>query len=179
MQPPTGRMCSAALTDVIKTVRPSVQRGLEPSVDAGFTAQQYASAITAIVTGPAHAVLASELKKLLGGGNAGKEVLQALVRENLVAYRPYSTWATDIDMDAFGPQQEEVVTAPTLAHLFCMRQLNLPDAPPADTVRNISRDWQRPCSTYPCPRGQVGTLQMQGLYVMHVTLQCAWQLNTW
>ncbi|KAK9829427.1 hypothetical protein WJX72_005786 [[Myrmecia] bisecta] len=90
-----------ALTDIITTVRPSVERGLEPSIDAGFTAQQ--------------------------------QVLQAMVRENLLAYRPYSTWATDIEVDAFGPKRREVVTPPTPAHLHCMRELELPDEPPADT----------------------------------------------
>ncbi|KAK9820192.1 hypothetical protein WJX72_007329 [[Myrmecia] bisecta] len=90
-----------ALTDIITTVRPSVERGLEPSIDAGFTAQQ--------------------------------QVLQAMVRENLLAYRPYSTWAIDIHTDAFGPKRKEVVTAPTPAHLHCMRELELPDEPAADT----------------------------------------------
>ena len=154
-------MCSAALTKIIKIVHRSVRLGLKPSADAGFTAQQYATAVKAITTAPAHAVLAEVLQKLLGGGTAGKEVLQAMVRDNLVAYRPYSDWAMDIDMDAFGPQRREVVTAPTPAHLFCMRQLNLPDEPPAETVRNLSRDWQRACSTYPCPGSQVGNLHMQ------------------
>ncbi|KAK9820217.1 hypothetical protein WJX72_007582 [[Myrmecia] bisecta] len=122
-----------ALTDIITTVRPSVERGLKPSPDAGWTAQHYATAVKEIIDAPWHAVPASALEDKFGSGYAGRQVLQAMMRENLVAYRPYSTWASDIDMDAFGPKRVEVVTAPTPAHLHCMRELELPDEPPADT----------------------------------------------
>ncbi len=51
----------AALQDALRTVRPSVQRGLEPKSEAGWTAQQYAAAVRAIMASPPYAVLASVL----------------------------------------------------------------------------------------------------------------------
>ena len=42
----------AALQDTLGTVRPSVERGLEPESEAGWTAQQYAAAVRAITAGP-------------------------------------------------------------------------------------------------------------------------------
>ena len=32
-------------------------------------------------------------------------------------------WARDIPMEAFGPDQQDVVTAPSATHLYCMRRL--------------------------------------------------------
>ena len=131
----------AALRDVLRTVQRSVQRGLEPKPEDGWTVQQYAAAVRAITAGPPYAVLASVLVAQYGGGSAGREVLQAMVREDLVSYRPYSDWARDLPVEAFcasdGPDRmlEEVVTAPTPAHLYCMRKLTLPDpTPPVATV---------------------------------------------
>ena len=131
----------AALEEVIKTVRPSVQRGLKPGSEAGWTVQQYAAAVRAITAGAPYAVLASVLEAELGGGDAGRQVLQAMVRGDLVACRPYSKWARDLPVGAFrasdrpNPELEEVVMAPSPAHLHCMRTLLLPNpAPPADPV---------------------------------------------
>ncbi len=131
----------AALQDTLGTVRPSVQRGLEPKSEAGWTAQQYAAAVRAITASPPYAVLDSVLVAQFGGGSAGREVLQAMVREDLVACRPYSDWARDLPEEAFcasdGPvlMLEDVVTAPTPAHLYCMRELTLPDpTPPVASV---------------------------------------------
>ena len=131
----------AALEEVLQTVRPSVQRGLEPESEAGWTDQQYAETVRAITAGAPYAVLASVLVAQFGGGSAGRQVLQAMVRNDLVAYRPYSNWARDLPVGVFrasdrpNPKLEEVVTAPSPAHLYCMRELTLPDpAPPADPV---------------------------------------------
>jgi hypothetical protein len=45
------------------------------------------------------------------------------VRANLLALRPYSPWAADIDVAAFGPRQRfTVVTAPTPLHLYLMEE---------------------------------------------------------
>ena len=127
----------AALQEVLKTVRPSVQRGLKPGSEAGWTVQQYATAVRAITAGAPYAVRASVLIAQLGGGYAGSQVLQAMVRADLVAIRPYSFWARDVPKGAFrasdGPDfmLEEVVTAPTPADLYCMRELALPDPTPS------------------------------------------------
>jgi hypothetical protein len=44
-----------------------------------------------------------------------------MVQANLLALRPYSHWAADIDAAAFGPRQRStVVTAPTPLHLYLM-----------------------------------------------------------
>jgi len=115
--------CGAALEGIIQTVRPSVLSGLEPSADAGWTAEQYAAVLDKLAVEP-HAVLASELKAEFGGGYVGAQVLQAMVRQDLVAYRPHSDWARDIAEEAFGADLEEVVTAPTPAHLYCMQRLS-------------------------------------------------------
>ena len=121
----------AALQDTLETVRPSVQRGLEPESEAGWTAQQYAAAVRAIIANPPYAVLDSVLVAQFGGGSAGREVLEAMVREDLVACRIYSEWARG----GSDPMLEDVVTAPTSTHLYCMRELTLPDpTPPVASV---------------------------------------------
>ena len=118
-------------------MRPSVRSGLKPSAGAGWTAEQYAAVLDKLAVEP-HAVLASELEAEFGGGDVGAQVLQALVRQDLVAYRPYSRWARDIAVDAFGAKLAEVVTAPTPAHLYCMQELRAElsaDMHAADKVR--------------------------------------------
>ena len=131
----------AAVRNILTSVRPRVERGLKPGREAGWTVQQYAAAVRAITAGAPYAVLASVLEEQFGGGDAGRQVLQAMVRNDLVAYRQYSEWARDLPEEAFrasdGPDAElgVVVTAPTPAHLHCMRKLTLPDpALPADQV---------------------------------------------
>ena len=105
----------AALEEVLQTVRPSVQRGLEPESEAGWTVQQYAETVQAITVFAPYAVLASVLVAQFGGGSAGRQVLQAMMRNNLVAYRPFSNWARDLPVGAFrasdrpNPELEEVV----------------------------------------------------------------------
>ena len=132
----------AAVRNILTSVRPSVEQGLWPGREAGWTIQQYAAAVRAITAGAPYAVLASVLQEEFGGGNAGRQVLQAMVRNDLVAYRPYSEWARDLPEEAFRasdgpiPKLGVVVTAPTPAHLHCMRELTLPDPMlPADPVR--------------------------------------------
>ncbi len=105
---------------------PSIQRGLNPGPKAGWNASQYCVALRAL-----SAVLASELEAEYGGGYAGSQVLQAMAREGLVAYRPYSQWARDLPAGVFRasdgpvPKLWMVVTAPTPAQLHCMRELTL------------------------------------------------------
>eukprot|EP00891_Asterochloris_glomerata_P004177 jgi/Astpho2/4177/Aster-05144 len=46
-----------------------------------------------------------------------------MVKANMLAYRTASKWARDIPKQAFGEDQERIVTAPSAAHLFSMRLL--------------------------------------------------------
>ena len=131
----------AALQGLLWIFHRHVERALTPGREAGWTGQQYAAAVRAITAGAPYAVPASVLQEEFGGGHAGWQVLQAMVRADLVAYRVHSHWARDLPEEAFrasdGPDAEltEVVTAPTPAHLHCMRALTLPDpALPADPV---------------------------------------------
>ena len=121
------------LDDIVKELRPDVMDGLNPGAKDGWTQAQYVKAVRMIVAAPANAVTAAELEDELGKGDAGKEALQAMVRANLLSYRPFSNWAQDIDRSAF-KNKLPVVTAPTAAHLVCMQELELP-APSDDTVR--------------------------------------------
>ena len=134
----------AALVDVLTSVRPSMQRALMPGPGAGWTAEQYVVAVRAITAGAPYAVLASELEAQFGGVYAGSQILQAMVHANLVAYRPYSRWARDLPVgvfrasDSLNTKLGVVVTAPTPAHLHCMRELTLPDATlPAESVQPV------------------------------------------
>ena len=131
----------AALDDILTSVRPGVERGLVPGPEAGWTAEQYGIAVRAITAGAPYAVLAAELQAQLGQGYDGSQVLQAMVHANLVAYRPYSRWARDLPVgvfrasDSLNTKLGVVVTAPTPAHLHCMRELTLPDPTlPAESV---------------------------------------------
>ena len=123
----------AALDGILKSVMPSVERGLEPGPEAGWTAEQYGVAVRAITAGAPNAVLAKELQAQLGQGHDGRQVLQAMVRAKLVAYRPYSRWARDLPVGVFRASDRlatklgVVVPAPTPAHLHCMRELTLLD----------------------------------------------------
>ncbi len=127
-------MCSAALEDIKKTAYDTVNTGLEPQPNDGWTPAQYATAVRSILAAPANAVSAGALKAQFGGGSAGKQVLQAMVRANLLAYRPRSVWARDIPRSTFG-KDLVVITAPTPADLAYMRELDLPEpAPSAGTV---------------------------------------------
>lgn len=127
-------MCSAALKSVTKTVCETVRDGLDPVAEDGWTQAQYATAVRQILAGPENAVPAAVLRAKLGSEGAGKKVLQAMVRADLLTYRPYSSWARDISQSAF-KQDGPVITAPTPAHLACMHRLELPEPEPsADTV---------------------------------------------
>ncbi len=108
----------------------SVNGGLEPDDKDGWTQAQYATAVRRILAAPANAASACALKAQFGGGGAGKEVLQAMVRANLLAYRPASSWARDIERSAFGKDML-LVTAPTPADIACMRELELPEPAPS------------------------------------------------
>ena len=115
-------MCCAALARIISPLYPKVRSGLSPSKDAGWTRQQYTDAVRNILAAPANAVPAAALEHALGEGAAGRQALQAMVRADLLVYRPQSRWAQDIDESAF-PYYGMVVTAPTPAHVACMRRL--------------------------------------------------------
>ena len=127
-------MCFAALRYIKNTVSNSVHSGLRPQPRDGWTPAQYATAVRSIIAAPANAVSARALMDKFGSGGAGRQVLQAMVRADLLAYRPKSDWARDIPSSAF-EEDFFVVTAPSPAELACMREVKLPEpAPSAGTV---------------------------------------------
>ena len=117
----------------MQTARPKVNSGLAPPKGAGWTPQQYALAMRSILAAPANAVPIAMLEAAFGGGTAGREVVQAMVRANLLAYRPRSAWARDISKAVFQGDRA-VVAAPTPAHLACMEELELPQPAPVGMV---------------------------------------------
>lgn len=95
-----------------------MESGYAPAADAGYTATNYATAVKAILESPYNAVNNQQLMAELG-----KQSLDAMVQANLLALRRYSSWAADIDVEAFGPKQLfTVVTAPSTLHLHLMEQ---------------------------------------------------------
>jgi len=74
--------------------------------------------LDAILKSPYKAVDEQDLTAVLG-----KQPLEAMVQANLLALRPYSFWAEDIDAAAFGVNLDAtVVTAPTPLHLHLMER---------------------------------------------------------
>jgi hypothetical protein len=95
-----------------------MKRGYRPTPGAGYTAADYATAANAILQSPYKAVNDEELEAVLG-----EQPLEAMVQANLLALRPYSHWAADIDAAAFGPGRRfTVVTAPTPLHLYLLEE---------------------------------------------------------
>jgi hypothetical protein len=108
----------AALSQVAKDVWGTMKRGYRPPPGAGYTAADYATAVDAMLKSPYTMVNDEELEAVLG-----QQPLEAMVRANLLSLRPYSPWAADIDVAAFGPRQRfNVVTAPTPLHLYLMEE---------------------------------------------------------
>lgn len=92
--------------------------GYRPAPDAAYTAADYAIAVNAILKSSYKVVDDEDLTAVLG-----EPPLEAMVQANLLALRPYSPWAADIDAAAFGPGQRfTVVTAPTPIHLYLMQE---------------------------------------------------------
>jgi hypothetical protein len=116
-------MC-AALEKILGLIDSDVKKGLRPT--QGWTAKQYAATVRALLKSPYNAVSEDALVGICGGGDAGMRVVQAMVKSNLLAYRPLSEWARDIDRGAFSQGGRVVLTATSAAHLQCMRQLRLP-----------------------------------------------------
>jgi len=112
---------AAALRGVTGDVWEALKAGSAPSADAGYTSKQFSTAVQALVESPfrSGAVDAQELGSKLGGAAA----LNAMVKADLVAIRPFSDWAQDIEPEAFGPKmRSSVVTAATPVHLHLMRE---------------------------------------------------------
>jgi hypothetical protein len=81
----------------------AMKDGSHPAAGAGYTASQYASAVEALMASPYNAVSRDELEQQLGGtADENSAALEAMVRANLLGVRPYSNWARDIDLEAFG-----------------------------------------------------------------------------
>lgn len=108
----------AATSRLVKDVWRTMNCGYRPTSDAGYTAADYATAaaVDAILKSPYKAVDDEDLIPVLG-----QQSLEAMVQANLLALRPYSHWAADIDAAAFGADLDAtVVTAPTPLHLYLM-----------------------------------------------------------
>eukprot|EP00878_Enallax_costatus_P016131 GHUV01016920.1.p2 GENE.GHUV01016920.1~~GHUV01016920.1.p2 ORF type:complete len:234 (+),score=95.96 GHUV01016920.1:1598-2299(+) len=119
----------AALTQLTKDVWLTMKPGRLPAPDAGYTATDYATAVKDILDSDHNAVEDVGLAEKLG-----KQSLDAMVQANLLALRPYSSWAADIDDAAFGPDQcFTVVTAPTTLHLYLMKRHRSMLLKPLDT----------------------------------------------
>ena len=88
------------------------------------TTQQLRVALQEIVSAKHHAVTVRELQRTLNKyGEDGKAAVQALIRANVLGYRPYSPWATDVPREAYGKTKRAIITAPTAVHLYCMKIL--------------------------------------------------------
>jgi hypothetical protein len=112
----------AALSQVAKDVWGTMRKGYKPTPGAGYTAADYGAAVKAILDSPYHAVDIDSLEEALRSPHQDT-VVEAMVQANLLALRPYSTWAKDIEPAAFGPDERfTVVTAPSALHLYLMQK---------------------------------------------------------
>ena len=119
--PATGALLlPAALAFVWTGVWWNMRRGIRPPPGAGYTASDYAAAVNAILGSPYKAVDIGSLEAALGSQQPSVAV-EAMVKANLLALRPYSSWASDVDVAAFGPTQDWVVVmAPSAVELYQM-----------------------------------------------------------
>jgi hypothetical protein len=111
----------AALSQVAKDVWGTMKRGYRPPPGAGYTAADYATAVDAILKSPYKAVNDEELEAVLG-----QQSLEAMVQANLLALRPYSHWAADIDFAAFGVDLDATVVTCIEAIAVCIEGIVCP-----------------------------------------------------
>jgi hypothetical protein len=106
------------MSRLAKDVWRIMKSGYRPPPGAGYTAADYATAVNAILQNPYKAVIDEELEAVVG-----ELPLEAMMQANLLALRPYSQWAADIDAAAFGANSRAtVVTAPTPIQLYLMEE---------------------------------------------------------
>ncbi len=110
-----------------RSYRYTLEQGFSPEAGAGYTSAQFGVAVQALVASSHGAVLrqdlCNELMSRTGVAAAeAREALQAMVRDNILAMRPYSPLARDIDPGAFGSPPSQIVTAPTAVHMYVMRK---------------------------------------------------------
>lgn len=99
-----------------------MREGYRPRPGAGYKAKDYAAAVKAILGSPYNAVVVDTLEATLSSQQP-EEVVKAMVRANLLALRPFSYWAKDIDPAAFGPDMDAtVVAAPSAVELYLMQR---------------------------------------------------------
>jgi hypothetical protein len=96
--------------------------GLTPETLAGaaWTAEDYRTVLTMIVSSPHHAVRVTELAAELG--EAGFVKLVAMNQKNLLLLRAYDLLARDVAAEVFGPDEEEVYTLMSAAHVVAARR---------------------------------------------------------
>eukprot|EP00891_Asterochloris_glomerata_P006778 jgi/Astpho2/6778/Aster-07223 len=114
----------ARYADMIPHLCHSSESGLAPTLygeDRPWGSEQYRTMLRLICESDHAAVIVTDAHRELKPD--GEQAVQAMVKADLLAYRPASAWARDIPLEAFGPEQEAVLTAPTATHLYCMRRL--------------------------------------------------------
>lgn len=126
-------LLTAALTQVWRTELNRISSLADGG--EGWTDAQYADAALQLLRSEHHAVNKAAIKAVLGrhivgsaakigaARLAGAPVLDRLVEANALSVRPFSLWANDIPLAAFGPNCEDVVTAPSTLSLWCMGRL--------------------------------------------------------
>lgn len=78
-----------------------------------------------------------------GLGKDADQVLDDIVKAKLLSYRPKSCWARDLPTKVHGPKGKPIVTAPTPAHLYCMKKLQeCGDLVPSESTAQDCRVWQ-------------------------------------
>ncbi len=114
---------TAALAGLTSRIRCALEARCWPARGAGYTKAQYDDAVAALLESPHNAVGLSQMEQLLGDGDRseGAAALEALLQAGLLALRPYSDWARDMEPAAFGPHSLPVITAPSAVHLHVMK----------------------------------------------------------
>jgi len=111
-----------ALSQMCMDTWSAMRAGYRPGPGAGYTAKDYATAIKAILDSPYNAVTIDVLEAALSSTQP-EVVVKAMVAANLLALRPYSPWAKDIDSRAFGrTRRATLVTAPSAVQLYLMQE---------------------------------------------------------
>jgi hypothetical protein len=110
---PTTIFCPAALKEVLAGLWDSIQAA------AGHCRGDSPSVFKAILDTPHNALIVTD--GLWGQVDGRPYLMSDLVHVGLLAVRPFSRWAADVDAAAFGDERLHVVMAPTPAHLHLWR----------------------------------------------------------
>ena len=106
---------------IVQAARTRISSGLRPETwkGAAWNAEDCRTVLRLIASSPHGAVPVEELEAALGADGAAK--LRSMNKLNLLLRRTHSPLARDIDAAAFGPDLEDVYTAPSAAHVLAAR----------------------------------------------------------